>query len=464
VRTRQVIAVVGAGFSGTLSSLQLLRAAPDAQVMLIERVTGFGRGVAYSTHNPGHILNVRVANMSAWPDQPHHLSDWLNARGRAVTPQSSAFITRETYGDYIAEMLRAAVREPEGAERLVLVHDEVVRLARGPLGVELTLAMGRTIMVDAAVLALGGLRPTPLIPSLRTLKPSLFSADPWSPAALEGLAPFAPVVLMGTGLTMIDAVLSLESRGHRGPIWSISRRGLVPRSHGGAAAPTSGATPPRLPLSWALRRVRRDAADVGWRCAIDKLRPFTQQAWRALAPEEKGRFLRHLRPWWDAHRHRMAPAVAAQINALQAEGRLVVRAGRILDAVEDKDVLRIAWRQRGRTRTEFLRAARIINCTGLGGDARETAEPLLRDLIASGAARSDPLGLGIDVDDDSRVVDASGSADRRLFAVGPLTRGALWEIVAVPDIRNQVASVAHRVAVELGAARCDTTDPSETGR
>jgi uncharacterized NAD(P)/FAD-binding protein YdhS len=454
MRFRQVVAVVGAGFSGALASLQLLNAAPDARVLLIDKAVGFGRGLAYSTQNPQHLLNVRVANMSAWPDDPDHLRRWLARRATAGPSEGSEFISRGTYGAYIADMLSAAVKAPDGAERLVLVYDEVVRLEPRPHGgFGLLLGMGRTLAVDAVVLALGGLAPAPPVATLSALPKGAFSAHPWADDALNGLEPRSGVVMIGTGLTMVDVVLSLEARGHRGPILALSRRGLLARRHQGDPAVGAGRAIAASPISWAVRRLRNRSTEVGWRQAVDELRPFAQQLWRSLDVSEQRRFLRHLRPWWDVHRHRMAPAVAERIDAMIAEGRLKIAAGSLRDARMDGDTVHVAWIPRGSSQAVVTVADRIVNCAGPSGDVRRLGEPLVDGLLDSGAARPDALGLGLDVASDCRVIDASGRRNPRLFAVGPLTRGAFWEVIAVPDIRRQVSSVASRVAAELGDAR-----------
>jgi len=199
--------------------------------------------------------------------------------------------------------------------------------------------------------------------------------------------------------------------------------------------------------------MRERAAAVGWRQAVDEVRPFAQQIWRRQTADERRRFLRHLRPWWDVHRHRMAPAVADRIEAMRAEGRLVIKAGRFVDVARDGAAARIAWRRRGADHDETVTADRVINCTGPGADVRLIAEPVVGDLLARGLARPDPLGLGFDVSDDCRLVDAGGCPDPWMFAVGPLTRGAFWEITAVPDIRDQVAAVAMSIASALAAGR-----------
>jgi uncharacterized NAD(P)/FAD-binding protein YdhS len=455
VSDRPVVAIVGAGFSGSLLALHLLDAGPpDLRILLIERAARFGRGLAYAADNPRHLLNVRVANMSAWPDRPRHLEQWLARRGVGEADGPADFITRGVYGQYIASMLRAALARPDGAHRLVLVQDEATRLDRRGRRLGLTFAMGRRLEVDALVLAIGNPPPASLPGlGLEALPARLYAPDPWAAGALDDLDETARVILLGTGLTMVDVALSLEARGAGRSILAISRRGLAPRRHAGAMqVACDAAAAPTTSLSQLLRHVRARARVVGWRQAVDELRPVTQALWRGASLDQRRRFLRHLRPWWDVHRHRMAPAVADRMEAMRKDGRLTVAAGQVLAVEAAGEAALVTWRRRGEAGRRAAPADRIINCTGPGGDPARSDERLLADLIRSGAARADVLGLGLDVDGEGRLIGAAGEVDRRLHAVGPSTRGACWEIIAVPDIRNQVADLARRLGRQLAEA------------
>jgi uncharacterized NAD(P)/FAD-binding protein YdhS len=447
----RLVAIIGAGFSGTLLALHLLERGPEnLTILLIERAPGFGRGLAYGTRDSNHLLNVRVGNMSAFADRPRHLEQWLAERREGELAHSGAFITRRVYGDYLGSLIRGAVTRSPGAERLLLIHDEAVGLAQTPAGVRLTLAMGSQLMADAVVLAVGNLPPSPPRGlDVSALSQRAYAPDPWADGALDDLDDQAPVLLLGSGLTMVDLVLSLDGRGHRGPIAALSRRGLSPRRHDGLAPPAVEAPKvPHLPLSGLLSWHRDRVSRLGWREAVDALRPLTQSQWAEMSDEKRRRFLRHLRPWWDVHRHRMAPQVADRIETLRAVGRLTIAAGRLLTVALQGEDVEVTWRPRGALRDEVFSFARVINCTGPGGDVGR-AGPVVRRLIEGGLGRVDPLGLGLEVDGGCRLIRADGSSDPRLYAVGPITKGSFWEIVAVPDIRNQVAEVASHIVTTL---------------
>jgi uncharacterized NAD(P)/FAD-binding protein YdhS len=250
-------------------------------------------------------------------------------------------------------------------------------------------------------------------------------------------------LLVGTGLTMIDQVLSLDAAGRRGKIDALSRRGLIPRAHADfVPAPVDRDQVPQGNLSALFHWVRQRSARVGWRAAIDSLRPHTQALWESLDASQQQRFLRHARPWWDVHRHRIAPEVAGLIARLVAEERLEIIAGRIISARPAEHGLEVDYRRRRTGGLQSASFAYAFNCTGPLHSVARTRDPLLRGLLDSGQVRADRLGIGLHVDDSSR-------AGQSLWALGPLTKGRYWEIVAVPDIREQAARVAAEIEREL---------------
>lgn len=436
------VAIVGAGFSGTLQAINLLRH-KGPRATLIERAATPGLGLAYGAAHPSHVLNVRASNMSAFPDQPGHFADWLAARG--VVDAANAFAARVTYGDYLRELLDAAVAGSGG--RLSVVRGAVTGLDQRSDGVSLAMADGSAIGADAAVLAVGNLPPhDPPGLDPAALPDDLYKGDPWAGDIADGLSDADTVLVIGTGLTMIDVALMLEARGFGGRIIALSRRGLLPRRHEAGAVWERIDERPATVASALVRKVRTRAAEIGWRNAVDELRPFTQPMWANASVAERGRFLRHLRPWWDVHRHRLAPQVADRLDAMAARGQLEVVAGKTLGFAAADGGVTLHWRPRGKGGAEALHVRRVVNCTGPLGDLGRTTDPLLVALRESGAIRPDAAHLGIDVNGAGEVIGADGRANPRIFALGPMTRGAFWEIVAVPDIRRQTWDVARRLS------------------
>jgi uncharacterized NAD(P)/FAD-binding protein YdhS len=251
------------------------------------------------------------------------------------------------------------------------------------------------------------------------------------------------VLILGTGLTMIDTVLSLAASGHRGRVVALSRRGLVPRPH--AAHQPVAASLDEVPMGKVLplwRWLRRRSAEVGFRAAVDSLRPHSQALWQALPLAEQRRFLRHARPWWDVHRHRIAPQIGEQLATRIADDLMEIVAGRLKSLHAADDGLAATIIRRGRTEPLAHRFAAAFNCTGPLGDLKRTRDLLLRQMLGEGLVRLDELGMGLAVDGRSR-------AGQRAWAMGPLTKGCFWEIVAVPDIRGQAEAVAADIVREL---------------
>lgn len=437
------VAIVGAGFSGTMLALNLLEQA-DVEVLLIERDRHrMGTGVAYSCSESSHLLNVRAGNMSAFPDRPHHFSDWLASRGLG---DGSEFVTRATYGCYLRETLAAAMKRH--GWRLKLIDDEVLDIEERGGQVTLGLVNGGLIEADRAVLAIGNLPPhDPLAIVGAHLPAHRYVADPWATAFEEGLPKDVPVLVIGTGLTAIDAILRLVAHAHEGPIVALSRRGLRPHRHvEGLPHPKPVLAKPAPDLSELVRWARAEARERDWRLVVDSVRPITHMMWASADVEKRERFLRHLRSFWDVHRHRLAPEIADRIDALVASGQLRFQAGKLTKVAVESDGVAASWRPRGEEGQVVTRAARVINCTGPQGDLFRSSDPLIKRMLGAKRIRPDALRLGLDIDRDGHVKNAKGVPSEHILAIGPMTRGDLWEVVAVPDIRIQVSALARRLA------------------
>ncbi len=433
------VAIVGAGFSGSLAAINLVRH-DGPRATLIDRQAVAGTGLAYGAAHPAHLLNVRASKMSAFPDDPSHFVRWLDTEGMGGAAQ--AFVPRLVYGAYLRALLDQAAADAPG--RLAIVQGEAIDVEGGS---RVVLSGGDAVRADATILAVGNLPPHTPGGVDDQLSPTYYAGDCWDPAAIGDLGPDDTVLVLGTGLTMVDLVLLLDAEGFEGRIVALSRRGLLPHAHAAPGAPWVHIKErPATIRSGVINEVRARSNEIGWRSAIDELRPFTQDMWRAASPDERARFIRHVRPWWDIHRHRLAPQVADRIAALQASGRLSIVAGKIERTVEQGDAVAVDWRPRGKGAAERMTVRRIVNCTGPQGDLLRVREPVLRALVARGEIRPDPARLGIDVDEQMRTLDAAGRPNDRLFALGPMTRGAFWEIVAVPDIRTQTWTLARRFA------------------
>jgi len=395
------VAIIGAGFSGTLLALHLHRHCPSyTRIVLIERNQRFGCGVAYATDDAAHLLNVPAGRMSAFPDQPNHFLDWLRSDpvARRYAPPGAnpgSFVSRNLYGIYLRKMLKQARRRRDPLGRLQLVNGAVTAMRHAGDGLRVTIDGGWSLYADYVVLASGAVAPaSPPIEDPSFYATPFYRADPWARDALAGLDPDAPVLLLGTGLTSVDMTLSLLDRGHRGTIHALSRRGLLPRDHITSPGLAVSPRPETLPrtarglLRWLRERARMaEASGSTWRAAVDALRPASQDIWQSLPKAEQRRFLRHARVWWDVHRHRMAPAVAARIAAAREERRFQIHAGRIRSFTINGDNVTATFLTKRSRAAHTLTVGRVLNCTGAGADWEQTGDPIVRSLLDSGLGR-----------------------------------------------------------------------------
>jgi uncharacterized NAD(P)/FAD-binding protein YdhS len=443
-RGKEVI-IVGGGASGTLLAVQLLRdPSAHVRVTLVEKQQP-GLGLAYSTSNPSHLLNVRAANMSAFADDPDHFVRWLatdRAAGELHCADRFCFAPRKIYGRYISSLLEPFLPHDGHLSRLRIVRRECTAITETAAGVEAVFDDGMRLAGEIAVLATGN-------EASRAACQASTAQNPWDAPAREQIPKDGRVLILGTGLTMVDTVLSLLQSGHTGPIVALSRRGLLPHVHRDVVATPIIAdevpfgTDVAHLLRWLRTRAEQTQTRGGdWRSVVDGLRPFISDIWRNLPTPERRRFMRHARPWWDIHRHRMAPPVAMRIVNTLAEGQLTIIAAKTTRVVTDGTQSTVHYRRRGAKQIETMPVAAILDCTGISSSPRHSPNPLVRDLLSRGVTRPDPLELGLDVTETCALINQSGRASQRLFAVGPITRGHFWEIMAVPDIRIQCANLA----------------------
>ena len=433
------VIIVGGGFSGTMLAAQLARLGRSS--IIVEGRNRAGKGTAFSTPEQVHLLNVPAAKMSAWPDRPDDFAESVIGEGY----ESTHFVPRRRFGSYLKSILDDAL----ASGRVAVVQGEAISTSPRGERWEVALENGSELDCSALVLAQGNQPPDPLR-AAEGISPELFINDPWSDDGRAAVSTVAAsggdVLIVGTGLTMVDVVLSLESAGHRGRILALSRRGLVPRAHAPhEPVAVEREEVPHGSVRGLWRWLRRRGVEAGWRGAVDGLRPHSHVLWRSLDADQQKRFLRHARPWWDVHRHRIAPEVAAILKRMIGDGQLEIAAGRIKSMREGNRDLVAGIQRRGTDEVRERHFALGLNCTGPLGAIGRTEDGVLKSLFERKMARPDALGIGLDVDERSRVAGAD-----RLWAVGPLTKGAMWEIVAVPDIRGQVADVAKDIAEELG--------------
>lgn len=452
--SRYDVVIIGGGASGTLVAAHLLGGdGPPAVLALVEANLPVAEGVAYATRCPEHLLNVRAGGMSALEDRPGDFVDFLQRQpGLADGDRgalASRFMPRMAYARYLSALLDSR----PGQERLHRIGDRAVDVVPFAGGFEVELASGRRLQAPAVVLAMGN-RPARL--PLAGISAEVAAIEAWDYPAVAAIAPDADVCILGAGLSMVDVVLTLRAKGHRGRITSLSRRGLLPLPHA-APAPAAEFDVAALlgsGLGARTRRIREAAArEVAagrpWQGVMDALRPHVQALWTSLDDAAQRRFLRHLVRHWDVHRHRIAPEVARQLEEAAESGLLDRLAGHLVD-IEPGVRMGIAWRPRGGCGVARFEADVLVNALGM--DKRiDGGSDLLGRLCARGLLRPGPHRIGAATVGEGVPLGADGAPVGGLWTLGALRVGDLWESIAMPELRGQAARVAAAVRAHLDA-------------
>lgn len=456
----KTLVIIGAGFSGAVTAIQFLQiCAPDTRVVLINRSGEMARGLAYGTSSPRHLLNVPTGNMSALVDQPDHFLHFCESRLPGTT--ASSFVSRKLYGEYLSSLLADAehcCRPGVCFERLTIEAHGLE--SRGGKAL-VHLAEGQELVAEHVILAFGNFSPfNPPVTEVAQAE-GRYLADPWSGALDVPINPQAPVLLLGAGLTALDVALTLDQQGHCGPVYMLSRRGIQPLPHRAirhSQAVASNVVERLLSskptvLNY-LRQLRLLAAaaqqdGIDWRDIIGALRPVTSELWGRLSSQERRRFLRHAQVYWDAHRHRVAPASFATFSDQVKDGRLRPIAGRIQSIDTLPGGLQVQVGLRGSELIKSIEVSHIINCTGPNSNLARVDDRLIVQLRQAGLIQLDCLGLGLCLDESLAVRDENGVPSTWLSYVGPMLKAQFWEAMAVPELRVYARDLAVRIAAKI---------------
>ena len=446
------IAIIGAGFSGTATALNLISLAGKAgravTVTLIDRAAAFGKGLAYATEDDNLVLNVPSGNMSALANQPDDFLDYCLELDSALN--SGSFMFRRVYGEY----LHARLQQAKAGQMLNELDDRVVALQHDGK-FTLSLASGQQLQADQVVLAFGHFAPRPLSELFGAPDMPVCVNNPWDICAIDRLPHEQDVLIAGTGHTAIDTLFRLVSAPSDRKIYLVSRHGHAPNGHRKAgefvklaelSAQIESAiqnllshTPTIRAVFAAIRSLvgQHDRAGGNWRDIINSLRPLTPVIWQALPAMERARFLRHVVFHWDVLRHRLAPVALRRLESLLASGKVEIIAGRIVNISAD---MQVNIKLRGSSNTRQIQVGSVINCTGPNYDIRRVNNPLVQQLAAQGQLQQDAMKIGFEIDEQYRC-----SAVPQLYYIGPMLKARYWEAIAVPELRVH----AHKLATIL---------------
>lgn len=448
------LAVVGGGFTGASLALHLAREKADLSIAFFEPRGRLGYGLAYDTADPLHRINVPAEKMTVFGDAPDDFLQWClheagvdefdpDARGA----DGHLYPARGDFGRYVEERLAAY---PPRVETVPSAARVVERVSGG---FRVEAANGQSLTARRLVLCNSHGSPQfPWATDNDVVGHPRRLDDPWKPEALGRIGTRDEVLIFGTGLTMADTVVGLLDRGHVGPIRAVSRRGLLPRPHGCSYEPVpvdpcpGGETPGPAKFLRIIRSMLRDAESRGmeWQPVIEGVRAALPTIWPQWSMRERRSVLRHLRPYWDTHRYRLSPQVLQVLADARSSGQLTVTAGSIvgvrLDASEDR--FRVGVRPRGSEEARTVSADSLVNCIGPVSDIRRSRDPLFSGLLQKGMIAADSLGLGVQVDQQCRVLDSDHEVVPGLYAAGPLTRSVFGEVMGVPEIAAQTAALS----------------------
>ncbi|HTL80405.1 MAG TPA: FAD/NAD(P)-binding protein [Bacteroidia bacterium] len=444
------ILIVGGGLSGTLVSLALARLNKTTEFLLVEKNPGMiGRGIAYNhdfTHQP---LNVMATGMSLFSDEPNHFLDWLTEnkfRYRHLLPDVNpkVFAPRKVFGDYIVEHLDRIHHIAPG--RFQIRIDEVVSLRRKENKFRAKMESGTEIEADHVVLALGNFPPGDLFPENDPVNsdPRYFS-NPWTDRIYSNLGGEEHILLVGTGLTAVDVVLGLKTRGFKGKVSMISRRGRLPLPHDVNTIPVKleypGHLHPREAWQWLKNKIESDKNN-SWVAYLDGLRPLTQEFWKSWSIEERKYFMKRLRPFWEVFRHRIPLASHTLLSEMEKSGQLLIAKANISEAKLSAAGIEVVFDKKSGLKNDVF--SKIINCTGPESNYRKVKFPIIVNLMNQGLVTADELGLGIKCTADGKIIDKNNSTVEGLWCIGPMRKSALWETTAIRELREQAEEFAKR--------------------
>lgn len=443
------ITIIGGGASGTLLTANLLRHSNGSRlaVNVVEKRERLARGVAYSTDVDCHLLNVPASRMGAFPDAVGDFHSWLGANG-CDDYDANAFVPRTLFGRYLSETLGKAIESRSPASEIDFIDAEAVDIGDDNDSATVILDSGQAISSDRVVIAFGNSHaPHPTVADLSFTEAEKYFRDPWVADVFQKISATDDVFIIGTGLSMVDMVLHLHRRGHRGKISAISTRGLLPAVHklGFSYDPFVDELRHFTRITDLLKAVRKHAEKASsngsdWRAVIDSLRPHTQELWLNLPTSEKKYFMQHLSRYWNVARHRMAPEAAEVLGKLREAGQLTIHKGRLKTIEHSSGGFDITFASVGDYQT--VRADAILNCIGSESNFERLESPLVRSMMAKGMIRNDPISQGLDATPDWRLISRDGKPSDSIYTLGTALKGVLWESTAIPEIRTQARDLA----------------------
>jgi uncharacterized NAD(P)/FAD-binding protein YdhS len=447
------VVIAGGGFCGAMTLVHLVRIADkELNITLINKGYPLSKGIAYKSYSNIHLLNVEARNLSAFPDQPDHFVEWCLKKDLKINKAEipTSYLPRNLYGNYLEEIFKDCINNIPPNISIRILDDEVVDVDKTGSGLTVSTLQGKKINADRLLLATGNSEPgPPVLNDVSFLKSKNYFSNPWNENAILSLPDRESVLIVGTGLTMVDVVLGLREKNFNGKIIALSPHGynILPHRKLPPQKYILDEISPPYELEKLFRLFYRHIREARQRglpgeTVVDAIRSKTQEIWQLLSLSDRKKFMVHLRHLWGVARHRLPVFVHSQIQQMIRNNTLEIVAGRIINISENKNGVDIKIRRR-KDQSEFvIHVARVINCTGPQTDIRKQQSMLYDSLLKKGIIRSDDMNLGIDATREGKTINSSGTISESIFAIGSLLKGKLWESTAVPELRKQALQVA----------------------
>ena len=450
------ITIVGGGAAGLILLANIFEKATNpVSVAMINNGYPTGKGIAYSTKNNNHLLNVRVSRMSAFTSDANHFTKWILSKPEYSSYHNEKlaerFVPRKMYGEYLDDLYQSVLNSENKNVTFNLINDEVIDIKNHDESFEVALKNNPLISSQKVVLCTGN-HPPIALPGISAIQSSdKVYINPWDNKAVENIDHEKPIFIVGSSLTMVDTVISLIDQGFKNKIIVVSKHGAIPMAH--PVVRVSVPHPEKSPASdiheiysELKTRIRSAIDHTEWHePVLEAVRPFTQKIWQELPIEQKNRFLRHINHRWSKLRHRLPHEMYDFIQSLIDSKQIELYAGKLLYVQENENDLTITFYDKSSEKEITLNAQRIINCIGPEGDFDKVENPLLRNMLSHGLITKDPLSLGFNATGDGRIIDKSGKVIDNLLTIGSGLRGILWESTAIPEIRVQAHEMANKL-------------------
>ena len=453
------IAIIGGGASGTITAIHLLNEfkGPLKIYLLEKRQKGLFRGHAYSSELEVELLNVPAGKMSIFSDHPLDFYHWLKAKqfdlsGKPITTDS--FVSRRWFGDYLSERLVEAKAKSTGSSFESVVSETIdISLDKKSNRYKVKMLSGEDLDADYLIFATGNEPPADILNSReKAILGKKYIADPWTTDPFGNLTPDDDVLILGSGLSMVDHALSLYIRKHKGKVYSFSRHGHIPLPQLIGQDGKVNFDKDASDLLNVLRQLRSTISEaekqgLQWQQIINALRDDTPAIWQRLSVPSRRIFLNRLKHFWETHRHRMPHESAQLLEEMKLAGKFELLAGRRKEISSANGTSVFQFIPKGGSDIRSINVNYVINCIGPSGDYTKCSNGLITSLLTKGWMKQDELKLGITTGANGEIIMADGNPLPNTYAIGPLRKATEWESTAIREIKMQAEQLALDIAL-----------------